>query len=356
MMPISPSNIFIDRSRVALDNRCKRARFWCNEYKGRGIVPDGSDYALSFGSATHEVLAHVNRGERVHDALHLVFPSFRERVQNVLSPQKLEEQWSLLSGLIHGYVRLILPQFLEEYEIYSVEGECELEIAPQVTLVATPDLILRRKSDGTLWYVEYKTTKLATGRWVASWSRSIQAMAGALTVEKSVGEPLAGYIILGLYKGYDKEGQTRSPFTYWFRDKHGQESPKWKTEAVDVPVWERVGGVARAVEEMDVDLLANQYPQTPPLFVNRRLVDRWLKQLLIRERQIAAARGDEAFSDEALMDLVFPQNFDACEPAIGMSCPYRSLCFSPRGEEEPFSQGFKWREPHHVGDPALEGA
>jgi len=354
--------IFIDRSRVSLDHKCQRARFWGNEFRGRGIAPEGAAYPLIFGSVLHEALAHVNRGESAEAALALVQEEFTTRVSPLTGERGwyLAEQWALLSGLVHGYTGLILPQILGEYEIFSVEGECEMPLKEGIVLVATPDMLVRRKADRTLWYLEFKSTSSNSGKWVKSWGRSIQAMAGALTMEQSVGEELAGYTILGLYKGYKdkKDGRTRSPLTYWWK-RGDEESPDYKKGWEMLPTWEREGGVAKVVADLlstpeGMQTVADLFPQTQPLFVNRRLVDQWIAQLIMREEEISAARQpDFAFPPREVMDRTFSQNFDNCEPSFGFDCPFVNVCFNPAGEADPFSQGYKWRDPHHKGDPAI---
>jgi len=112
-------------------------------------------------------------------------------------------------------------------------------------------------------------------------------------------------------------------------------------------VWQKDGGVKRWVEEMPPALLASQFPRTPPIFVNERLVDKFFKQQGRREIEIQefAERThpkDENFED--ILDVVFPQHWESCN-MYNRPCPYKRLCFG--AEVDPLSIGYTPRYSHH---------
>jgi hypothetical protein len=100
---------------------------------------------------------------------------------------------------------------------------------------------------------------------------------------------------------------------------------------------------------MPEETLAEQFPQTPPIFIKEAMLDRFFKQRAIRESEITLAidlsEGQPDDIKEAMLDTTFPQRFDKCVPSFGKPCPYRKLCFGD--VSEPLSQGFQWRESHH---------
>jgi hypothetical protein len=115
------------------------------------------------------------------------------------------------------------------------------------------------------------------------------------------------------------------------------------------PVWELEGGVKKWVDGMPDDLLSQQFPQTPPIFVKEKLVNDFFKQQAVREHEIMLANqmleGADEESKEAILNTCFEQHFDECFPFIGKPCPYRILCFG--NVEDPLNSGFEYRVPHH---------
>src|SRR6185503_10738340 len=55
------------------------------------------------------------------------------------------------------------------------------------------------------------------------------------------------------------------------------------------PTWEMAGGVKAWVASMPDNVLADQFPMTAPIMVNDALVDKFFKQRLYREMEIANA-------------------------------------------------------------------
>jgi hypothetical protein len=113
------------------------------------------------------------------------------------------------------------------------------------------------------------------------------------------------------------------------------------------------GGVKQWVKDMPEEILANQFPRTPPIYLKDALIDSFFKQRHMRENEIRLAMdimaGDPA-SKEEIMATSFQQRFDQCVPGWGTPCPYRNLCF--RDIEDPLTTGFQLREPHHL--PEME--
>jgi hypothetical protein len=96
-------------------------------------------------------------------------------------------------------------------------------------------------------------------------------------------------------------------------------------------------------------MLADQFPQSPPIFIKDHLVESFFKQREVRESEIHMALSMMEGADEetkaAILDTSFPQHFSECTPAYGKGCAYRKICF---GEcKDPLSSGFSYRTPHH---------
>lgn len=355
-----------DRSRVVQDWKCSRSRYWNYEYAGRGIVPQTTSLALHTGITIHDALAAVGYAYRdgksiSHDDLAvLAFRQMKDALWNEGSSEEVYtfamEQASLVEGLIRGFLKHVWPRLIEAYPIV-IGVEQEVSYAHDgLRFMSKPDLILANE-EGEGVYFEYKSTSSKKEAWVNSWRTAVQLHSGVKAVEQTLGKKLERVIVQGLYKGYESYGKQNSVFCYGWRkagqppfDK-GEISYEYKPRPfVKVPTWEMPGGVKQWVEDMPEVVLADQFPQTPPIEINEDLVEAFFKQRAMREIEIAGAMDGIMNADEEevehLLNLVFPQKFDQCVPSFGYECPYKILCHGPQNLD-PLSRGFEWRDPHH---------
>jgi hypothetical protein len=162
--------------------------------------------------------------------------------------------------------------------------------------------------------------------------------------------------IVGLYKGYQSYGKQSSPFCYAYKRSGNPPFTKdqieyeYKSGFKRTATWEMAGGVKSWIEGMPENVLANQFPLTPPIFINESLVESFFKQRAIREHEIARAMREadaewDKEPDYNLLNEVFPQKFDQCSPGWGKGCEFKKLCHG--NCTNPLEQGFSWREPHH---------
>lgn len=280
-----------------------------------------------------------------------------------LSGERLEEQVCLLEGMLRGWARLVLPRILAEYDVVRVEGEVIYDFLG-CRLGAKPDVLLRRRGDGTLWYVEWKTTSTLTPEYFQSWTKAVQLHAGALGVSRSLGEDIAGAIVFALYKGFwsKQRGRQESIFC------HGYGARGAAPENVELEYTYRAGlikypilDVKKWVEEMPLDVLEAQFGDTGPVFLDERLCESWLRQTSLREAEIDRALdllyGDNPTGDhdQEVLDRYFPQNFDECTPTWGSKCDFCDFCHVKAVGERPLESGiYVLREPHHTTDPVWE--
>ena len=99
---------------------------------------------------------------------------------------------------------------------------------------------------------------------------------------------------------------------------------------------------------MPDEILASQFPCTPPIFINEDLVSEFFAQRAKREGEIA----DADTSLPEVLSTAFPQRFDQCLPAWGWGCTYRQFCFGK--VDSPLTQGYAYREPHHAPETAQQ--
>jgi hypothetical protein len=387
----------IDRTRTVADWKCSRARYWGYEHNGRGVVKGSMSLALDEGILVHDALAtiaHLTLNELPIDIDEIaetaqkdLYSRLVEAAGPIVMPDAIEyaqEQSILIEGLIRGFYKFMWPKLMLMYpEIVCVEQEMEypLDQCPSCggagtvrsendeaiecsmckgagvnfVFMTKPDLIME-SPEGELVYIEYKTTSSKKAEWVNSWETAVQLHSSVKATEYSLGKLPSAVQILGLYKGYTSYGKQSSPFCYAYKKSgnppftQDQVAYEYKAGFKRYPTWELDGGLKKWVDEMPDEVLANQFPLTPQIYVNEDLVASFFKQRLSRERTIKyginmleKAQTNEA--REAIMDDIFPQKFDSCSPSYGWGCQYRKLCFGRAND--PLEEGFIERLPHH---------
>lgn len=359
----------IDRTRTVADWKCPRARYWGYEHEGRGVVKNSTGLALTEGIAIHDALAaiaHLTLNDKAIPIDDIADASSRQVYDDLMATQGdivypgaddfAHEQASLVEGLIRGFYKYMWPRLMEMYpSIICVEQEMEYPLYQSdeidYVFMTKPDLIVEDRN-GELVYIEYKSTSSKKDTWINSWETAVQLHSSVKATEKSLGRLPSAVQIVGLYKGYESYGKQSSPFCYAYK-KAG--NPPFTKDVVEYaykagfkryPTWELPGGVKKWVDDMPDEVLANQFPLTPQIYVNEDLVGSFFKQRLTREMEI------ENFEDrskhegrENMLDEIFPQRFDQCKPSFGWGCSYTNICHGQ--VDDPKKAGFVDREPHH---------
>lgn len=358
--------ILYDRSRVLKDWFCPRARYWQYEFAGRGVVSDKLAHELLLGLALHDGLAEIalqwrEAGEvdvsaiaracaqKVFDAIIAATPAETPDFDRFA-----KEQSTLVQGLLLGFYRHVWPSMMPTgSKIIQVEKEGLYPHGDGLGFMHKADLVIEDPS-GEWWYWEYKSTSSNDTEWVNSWQTAVQLHSTVKGIEVELNHPVTGVIVQGLYKGYESYGKQNSPMCYAYV-RPGQ--PPFVKESIRYdysqgykrsPVWELAGGIEKWVAEMPAEILQDQFPQTPPIFIKDSLVDAFFRQRAVREHEIRNARSLEAANEVNYFDETFPQRFDQCRPPWGRGkrrCEYLKLCFGP--PVDPLQAGYTWRVPHH---------
>lgn len=360
---MSKDLVLYDRSRVTTDWRCPRQRYWNYEFQGKGLSSKHTSLELFLGTTLHDGLAAI----AIHHLsgsvdIDLIADTARQQVLDGLLKDQTgdeghvdfaSEQASLIEGLLRGFLAHSWPRLIAAYPtIVYIEREMTFT-HDGLTFMSRPDLILA-DPDGNLWYIEFKSTSSKKEGWVNSWQTAVQLHSTCLAVEETIGESVTGVIVQGLYKGYESYGKQSSPFCYAYRRdgtppfSHPETRYDYRSGFKRVPVWDLPGGTAGWVHGMPADILGDQFPQTPPIFINPDLVRDFFTQRSYREHEIRLALDMiEMGEDEAaILNATFPQRFDQCRPYFGRDCTYLKLCHGPK--VDPFDEGFVAREPHHA--------
>lgn len=366
--------ILYDRSRVTTDWRCPRSRLLAYEWDGKGLASENIALELFTGTMLHDGLAAIAADvsiDAIADAARkqmkesLIESSGAEGSALADAEVWANEQAALTEGLLRGFYKHVWPQLRERFPtLEAVEKELIYKHQSEhfggkrdLSFMSKPDL-LPRDREGGLWYVEYKSTGSNKDTWTNSWSTAVQLHSAVRAVEAVYGEKVVGVLVQGLYKGYVNYGKQTSPFCYaYFR----AGNPPFTKDAWSYgyaagykkfPVWVMDGGVRAWVDAMPSDILAEQFPQVPTIFVNDDLVDAFFRQRAERESEIAMAAKAlrqpdlDADTRQKVLDMSFPQRFDQCRPSFGKACQFNQLCHGAPGRD-PLEHGFVYRTPHH---------
>lgn len=356
----SPLRVY-DRSRVTTDWTCERRRYWQYEHEGKGLSTAAAPLELFLGTVLHDGLAAISQGVAIdaiaEAAVKETLAACRTAQYDLEEGYFAEEQAALIEGLLRGFAKYVWPSMKLSYPTI-VATESEMTYAHDgLTFMAKPDLIVA-DADGVNYYVEYKSTSSKREDWINSWDTAVQLHSTIKAVKATKGIDIQAVLVQGLYKGYPVYGKQSSIFCYGY---HKPAQPPFSQEAWSyeyrqgykkAPIWEREGGVKAWVANMPDAILAEQFPQCPPVFLNDPLIERFFAQRTFREHEIDMAvqllRMDGA-DTQGVLDAAFQQNFSACQPGWGKPCPYRRLCFGPpQVQADPLKEGYTWRVPHHA--------
>lgn len=141
--------------------------------------------------------------------------------EEAVAERVIEEQGALLEAFGWAFLRVRLPQLLEEYELVDVEREETSLLSADVGLQGRCDAVLRRRSDQRLFIYNLKTSSNPSDkRWQDHWQVDQQLMTETLAVERRLNERVYGVIIDGFDKGqrvrmdYHTFKEVRQPKTY----------------------------------------------------------------------------------------------------------------------------------------------
>ena len=373
------SLIFHSRPRAEMDWECQRKRFYGYELFD-GIVKDNLTLNLFIGSCLHDALAAIATSYRDTGKVPIddISSTAGKLVKDVLSDYYGEvsessseylltlEQSTLVEALLRGFYRQTWPALIAQYPtVVSSEREVifphdetgKLNKKGPFVFMAKGDLVLLQGELGCV-YVEFKSTSSKRQEWIDSWNKAIQVHATTKAIEFTMKQEVLGTIVQGLFKGTTSYGKYSSPLVYGYLSKGNPPFTKnlvsyeYKAGYKRTPVWEMQGGVKKWVEEFPLELLSEQFPQTPILFTDQELAESFFRQRAIREKSIIEAKStlketehlSNAFYEKQLvMDEYFPQSFTKCKSSFSseFDCSYYRLCHGPiQVQEDPLGMGF----------------
>lgn len=376
----------IDRSRISAYFNCPRAYFWQYEYLNHGLAPTKTPSPLVIGGSIHKGLETLLRGGSEQTSVDAGIACLRDSLASgglELEPQEdvlfvYKEQESLVEGLVRVYARIGAPRLLEQYEIVEIEEEYDLPLSDRVTFMSRADGLLRKRTDGRLYLLSFKTAKRYEKRLSSDGFADVQGLSEAAAIEPLIGEEIAGvqmeYLIKGarmaspegtviqqnlLVHPWLNEGaigsSVRDPanwaWSYRWKDAVGGHAlgKAWKR----VNVWEymSIADWVSLLQSNDVQANCGSALDTVlispvPYFRRTEELKDWRDQTRAVGERLANYRDNVGgLPNREKLNEFYPQNRRACNwPS---KCPMQDICFGPCGETPEETGLYKFREAHH---------
>jgi hypothetical protein len=354
MSPETEPILLTDRSGDATFDTCPMS-FWLNRKQdGIGIVPVNEPIYFLIGRQTHEDLAFIAEATDIRDG------ALEEYCQEILKgiseedkkdTPKMEMLYRRMGWMV-AWALYLEPRIRERYENVGIEKEIILDRTP-LWVPVTPDRVLRDRSSKRLEYREYKTTVSASQKWLRSWFFAIQLHIGLAAIQEELEQPVSFAHIVGLMKGdKDEQGRLGHPYVwgYYNTESHewGWEYQKCKASSwLKMPVWEFEGGIVKWVRMLGEEVAKKQFPHSPPVPCNNRMLEEWVSSRIHRYRHIRAVEASCRSNEQALLDH-FPRHQGKCNPAFGDPCAYLHACWNAETNADPIGSGlYVKRVPHH---------
>lgn len=335
LIPLIP--VLTDRTSEEVDELCGMKYWWYKLEGGKGIVPAEESVYLTDGKEIHEDLAMFGQGRTLDEVLAAIPPTGGEG-QVDLERFSRRLGWATSFGL---YIEPFLRSFGTEV---SCEEEIILDRSP-LWLGVIPDRVQRRHGGG-LVYREWKSTKSFKKEWQDHWLYAIQIHLGIKALEEELGEKVEYGQVLGLNKGYDRDGRLIHPYVWAYR-KGSEWSHEYKYGWDHAPVWEYPGGVVEWVTRLGAEVGLKQFAWSAPVYLDERLLERWIAQRLRRHEVISSIK-EAAKIDLSVRDSHFDQRLIHCRPSFGPACPYLAACHNASVNGDPLGSGmYVVRTPHH---------
>src|SRR3990167_2047622 len=241
---MSGQPIYVDRSRYSDGQNCQRLRALNYETPNglgqpRGWMPTKRKHYYEVGSTLHAALENVVLGGDPQVEAERIW-AFTENLDaldwgsgetNLPPDLKAREAATWIEAAMWCWMIERLPWFRKEFEVVAVEQELQMPLGEircphcidsetaeacsycghhqflPVIWLSRPDMILRRRSDKSLFVLDFKSSGFKED--AASLDLTLQhkvlVYAQLAAVEHAYGEPVTGYLYEGFYKGQNRE-------------------------------------------------------------------------------------------------------------------------------------------------------
>lgn len=382
----------IDRSRIDTREDCERKRYLNYDYPvddvPTGVQRTSQALPLLNGIEIHEAHAKILAGQDLDAVVGEMHERYRDQVaarpiytaEPTDAKQLVTEQTHLLEAMLRMFKRVWVPRILDEYDIVCIEKPMDWQLAPGLVQKLRFDVVLRRKGDGQLVILDYKTMAYISDAWAKKLERSRQTSLYISAAQELFGEAVE-MAYVGIVKGaYRKDTAKSSPFfgqkiqasaylyTYAF---DGPLGTVYQTEYTAKKGYQKVRTYDRmSIKEWTDWLWANEkntvnelFTFNPPFAPTPRELTR-VKELVVREELAylekvkryhemrRRAQGDERLLQQAqdyLDYIAAPLRESRCfQYGADSVCAFYDICFNDGAFDRVLEDGgFEPREAHH---------
>jgi hypothetical protein len=363
---------------------CPRKGYLKFYYGGTGIERVGLNLEQATGglaaSMLEMALTRVMKGKEIGEEIYeLAIEEYKDEVNargfgDLAGSVELEmeRQSALAEGLVRAWLKVRLPRMLEDYELISVEEEREVDLGGGVVvMMCRADAEWRRKVDGVVYPMEFKTTGYMSTSYVEAYRYDIQTLTHILSAEQKWKCEVGGVLMEFLYKGYRNRDKETGDYVYhspllkaWTHVDEVTGEVEYTTE------WEvgrRKGwvkfdpmamGMKRWVDVLSVSERGELEGMLFHLPVQRseKEMREWQEQMVLRQMDVR--EGIEKLNSEPaenvadyLMRKYFPARYgrDCYDNKYHKSCEFLDVCYGRI--DSPLESGrFVARKPHHPGE------
>ncbi len=374
----------IDRSRVVAREECPRLRYLNYDFNESGLESEKGALPLLSGIAIHTAHARLLAGQPLEVVVAEVVACYVEDIKRrglfglEVTKALIAEQAALLEGMLRVWYAKRMPMILEEYDIVSIEETWDWELSPGLVQRMRMDVILRRKDDGLLFILDYKTMAYASDGVMEKHEHSHQTCLYLQALKEHFNEPVGGILYEGLIKGkFALDMAKASPF-YKTKVQQGPYTMAWglkgdigtvlQTEYTPKKGWEKM----RPYEVMPVkdwaqvlieggqgilstnELFIPMPPISPPSEELLRMKRKVVREEEQYHAQLAAYKGLLASGDPAAvdyLDLFAPTREERCfKFGLDNRCQFSGptgICFNQGMEPLAADSGYLPRTAHH---------
>lgn len=341
---------YFSYSRAAKDEHCERALYYHSEWGGTGLEAVSTGWDLVFGNFQHKYLNQLALNGSIDYTL-VRKEVYDEALKAGLGPFLAQDYTAVAEGQLRAFTRYIWPRWLHDYSIRETEAMRQWEVSAGYVFRFRQDILLQSKVDGHLMYPDYKTTSSNSPQWIASWAKSVQLHSSMYAMRKGYGIEINRAVVPGFYKGYKdkKDGSLRSVYAYGYVNREYPMNPQYSYEYTRSRGWEKFStfdefpDLSQWVANMPEHIIAEQFPTTGPIFPRNDIAEKYFKQQMIRQGEIAEAvvllqSSTSVAEVNDILDKYFRQDFSNCEPAYGYPCEFRNICWIPWVEADPIDR------------------
>lgn len=312
-------------------------------FRGTGLESTRPALPLLIGLAVHKGMETLLLSGDIETAIEACLGEFKT---DGLDAYQAEETRALIEALVRGWHRARWDPFCDEFEVLTVEKEVQALLAPGLTLAARADAVIKSRLDGSIWVLNWKTTGNKTD-WTEQWEDDIQMWTEALAIEDSLGEPVSGVIVEGLFKGSTRAGQSTSPLLMGYKRLVGDRliyRSGWEKGWVKFPAWREEGGLAWWINFLPPDVVEEQFVRSQPILKNNEVVRGWVEEVVQRELDITHHLTGGSETDRSRF---FWRNFSKWNCRW---CSFKAACKGRTTVDEMVKGGLLVpRKDHHAG-------